>query len=331
MKQLIKIEESKLARQKLNVELYKKVYLIRRAEEKIREYYAEDEMKTPMHMSMGEEAIAAGVCHALNNCDQVFTTYRSHAVFLAKTQNCDEFFAEMYAKETSSIKGKGGSMHLCLPADGFMGTSAIVGAHIPVAVGCAFANKIKNNNKIVAVFFGDGAVDEGVFWESINVACLMRLSVLFLCEDNNLAVHTFSYERRGYSSITQIISRFNCQVFESDSTDTEEIYNLTLKALMQIRRENKPCFMNLKYYRYLEHVGVNYDFDVGYRSKEEFENWYKRDPVSLLRKKLLDCGLGIEEIKKIEEDINSKIDQSILKAKKAPFSEQSELHKDIFK
>ena len=130
----------------LNLELYKKLYLIRRSEEKIIEHYPEDEMKTPMHMSMGEEAIAAGVCQALKKEDQVFGTYRSHATYLAKTQDIDNFFAELYGKNASLLKGKGGSMHLCAPDHGHLGTSAIVGNIIPVAVGAAFANKRKQGN-----------------------------------------------------------------------------------------------------------------------------------------------------------------------------------------
>ena len=137
----------------LNLELYKKLYLIRKCEEKIIAHYHEDEMKTPMHMSMGAEAIAAGICQALKRKDQVFGTYRSHAVYLSKTQDIYNFFAEMYGRETSLLKGKGGSMHLCAVGHGFMGTSAIVASAIPVAVGAAFANKRSKNDKIVAVFF----------------------------------------------------------------------------------------------------------------------------------------------------------------------------------
>ena len=122
-------------KKQLNLELYRKLYLIRNSEEEIIEHYFEDEMKSPMHMSMGVEAIAVGVCHALGPEGQVFGTYRSHALFLTKTEDTDDFFAEMYGKDTASLKGKGGSMHLCAPEDGFMGTSAIVASGIPVAVG----------------------------------------------------------------------------------------------------------------------------------------------------------------------------------------------------
>ena len=314
----------------INLALYKKVYLIRKAEEKIREHYYEDEMKTPMHMSMGEEAIAVGVCRALKAEDQIFGTYRSHAIYLAKTGDIDNFFAEMYGKDTSLQKGKGGSMHLCAPESGFMGTSAIVGSIIPVAVGAAFANKQKNNGKLVAVFFGDGATDEGIFWESLNVACLMKLPLLFVCEDNGLAVHTPTSKRHGYTSITDIVSKFDCNVFKENTTDAEAIYELTGKAIKLTRTTQMPCFMHLRYYRYLEHVGVNEDFDAGYRSREEFEEWLKLDPINLQRKKLLEHGIKEEEIMKIEREIDNQIENSIRLAKKAPFASPDELFKEVY-
>jgi len=315
---------------KLNLELYKKLYMIRRSEEKIVEQYPEDEMKTPMHMSMGEEAIAVGVCHALKVEDQVFGTYRSHAIYLAKTQDTDGFFAEMYGKDTALLKGKGGSMHLCAPDFGFMGTSAIVGSIIPVAVGAAFVNKQKNNGKIVAVFFGDGAVDEGTFWESLNAACLWKLPILFVCEDNELAVHSPTFKRQGYASVTDIVSKFNCSVIKENSTNVEVIYKLTNKAIKLIKTTKMPCFLYLRYYRYLEHVGINKDFDVGYRSRKEFEEWYKKDPINLQRKKLLNSDMREEKILMIEREIDNKIENSLRSAKEAPFAEVRELYTGIF-
>lgn len=315
---------------KINLELYKKLYLIRRAEKGIREYYSENEMKTPMHMSMGEEAIVVGVCEALGEKNQVFGTYRSHGLYLAKTGETDKFFAEMYGKETGGARGKAGSMHLSLPEIGMMGTSAIVSGIIPVGCGSAFANKIKKNNKTVAIFFGDGAIDEGSFWESLNVACSMKLPVLFVCQDNGLAVHTEGSVRHGYKSIADIISKFDCNVLKTDTTDAEIIYNLAQKSMKLIKKNKKPCFIHAKYYRYLEHVGVNEDFNAGYRSKKEFEKWFKKDPVGLQRKKLLKFGAKAGIIKKIEEVIDEQVENSIKLAKKAPFAEASEAYEDIF-
>lgn len=314
----------------LNLELYKNLYLIRKAEDLIIRGYPQDEMKTPMHMSRGEEAITVGVCHALGEKDQVFGTYRSHALYISSTLETDKFFAEMYGKETGLAKGKAGSMHLSYPERGNMGSSAIVGSIIPVAVGAAFANKMKKNNKIVAVFFGDGAIDEGTFWESLNVASLMNLPILFVCEDNGFAVHTSGKNRHGYDSITKIVSNFNCNVIEDDTTDVEEIYNLAGESIDLIKTTQQPCFLYLKYYRYLEHVGIYEDFDAGYRSKEEFLNWLKKDPVNLQRKKLIDNGLNENEIKKVENEIDDKVEKSVLLAKEADFACKDELYRGVF-
>lgn len=317
-------------RKKINVELYKRLYLIRRAEEKIRELYHEDEMKTPMHMSMGGEAIAVGVCAALDTRDQVFGTYRSHASYIAKTGDVNKFFAELYGKDSGIAKGKAGSMHLSYVQKGFLGTSAVVGTTIPAAVGAAFANLAKENRRLAAVLFGDGAVDEGVFWESLNLACLKQIPVLFVCEDNGLAIHTSTSKRRGYNSLIRTVGTFNCSVFESVTTDVEQIYLLTKKAIKHIRNTLRPAFLNLKYYRYLEHVGVNEDFDAGYRSRRDFVKWQSRDPLSLERRKLLKLGLREETIVNLESAINSRIETAVRLAKSAKFTKPHELYTDIF-
>jgi TPP-dependent pyruvate/acetoin dehydrogenase alpha subunit len=314
----------------LSLELYKKLYLARRAEEKIQQHYGEDEMKTPMHMSMGEEAIAAGVCQALGPDDQVYATYRSHAIYLSKTGDIDDFFAEMYGKETARLKGKGGSMHMCAPRHGFMGTSAIVASIIPVAVGAAFASLRQGNGRITAVFFGDGATEEGGFWESLNIACLMRLPVLFVCEDNGFAVHTPASSRQGFRSITAIVAGFDCHVLKASSTDVEVIHNLAGRAIELIRTTGRPCFLHLKYYRYLEHVGVNEDFEAGYRPKEEYLKWRRKDPVALQRRRLQRLGLSEPEIAGVENGISRQVEDGIRQAKEAPFAAGEELYRGVF-
>ena len=317
-------------RKDLNIELYRKMYLIRTSEQMICEKYSEDGMKTPMHMSMGEEAIAVGVSLALKETDQIFGTYRSHAIYLAKTDDSDDFFAELYGRSTALLKGRGGSMHLCAPKHGFMGTSAIVASSIPVAVGSAFANKCLNNKKIVAVFFGDGAVDEGVFWESLNCACLMNIPTLFVYEDNGYAVHSPVSQRHGYSSITKIIEGFNCLVRSTDTTDVEEIYNLTSTCLAELKETSQPVFLHTKYYRYCEHVGIAEDFYAGYRLKAEFEEWKRRDPILLQRNKLINHGFNDDEIIKIEKEISLQVELSIKRAQDAPFPTKNELCKELF-
>lgn len=315
---------------RLNLELYKKIYLIRKAESLIIENYKGDEMKTPMHMSMGEEAIVVGICDALSKKDQIFGTYRSHALYLAKGGDINKFFGEMFGKITGAVKGKGGSMHLSAPEQGLMATSAVVASTIPVAIGAAYSNKINKNGRISAVFFGDGAIDEGAFWESLNMACLMKLPVLFVCEDNGLAVHTSAKQRHGYDEISQIVSKFRCNVYKSSSTDSKEIYDITKKALSAIKNTNKPSFLHLKYYRYLEHVGVNEDFEAGYRNISEFKKWKRLDPLDLQRKKLYKEGISEGQIKKIEEKIDKKILKGFVLAKRAKFPSAKELYKDVY-
>ncbi|MEK7122442.1 MAG: thiamine pyrophosphate-dependent dehydrogenase E1 component subunit alpha [Patescibacteria group bacterium] len=315
-------------RQELNIALYRKLYLIRAAESSIRENYRTDMMKTPMHMSTGEEAIPSGVCQALAASDQVLGTYRSHGLYLAKTGETDRFFAEMYGKATGMAKGKGGSMHLTAPAEGLICTSAIVATTIPVAIGAAFANKSRANGRLVAVFFGDGSVDEGVFWESLNSACSMKLPVLFVCEDNGYAVHSPVVERHGYDSIAEIASKFHCDVFCEDTTDAEVIHELARRAVDSVHARGRPAFLYFKYYRHLEHVGINEDFDQGYRSREEYESWAKIDPVKVMREKLFQW-LTEPEIAAIERSIAAQIYESVSKAIDAPFPPNAELYEDM--
>ncbi len=312
----------------LNYALYLKLYLIRRAEEAIRSNYASDAMKTPMHMSTGGEAICAGVCHALRKEDQVIGTYRSHGIYLAKTMETDRFFAEMYGRATGMAKGKAGSMHLTAPADGMICTSAIVGTTIPVALGAVYANRQKNLDRVVAVFFGDGATDEGVFWESLNSACSMKLPVLFICEDNGYAVHVPKQQRHGYGSITEVVSRFECNVFSSATTDVELVHALTLEAIKAMRESSKPSFLYLKYYRYLEHVGVNEDFNQGYRDRADYERWLKIDPLALQRKKLAQW-YSESDLRIAEQAIDGQVAASVKRAGEAPFAGREELFEDV--
>jgi len=314
---------------KLNIELYQKAYLVRKSEDTIRKHYMEDEMKTPVHLSVGEEAITSGVIQTIRKEDLIFGTYRNHGIYLARTGETDIFYGELYGKVIGMAKGKAGSMHMFSPESNFLGASAIVATCIPVSVGAAFANKYKNEKKLVFTFFGDGAMEEGAFWESINFAGLKKLPIIFICEDNGLAIHSLINDRQAFKEITEIVEKFGFNVYKSDSTDPEEIYNITIQAIKDYKQNKKPCFLHFKYYRYLEHVGINEDFKFNYRSEEEYKKWLKRDPVDLQRKKLLDLGLKEGEIKKIEEKIDKQIKISIKRAKEAPFPKNEEALCDV--
>lgn len=314
-----------------NLNLYEKLFRIRESEKEIIKHYNESEMKTPMHMSLGSEAIAVGVCEALGKQGQFFCSYRSHAVYLTNTGETDAFFAELYGKSTGIVKGRGGSMHLSSPKTGFFGASAIVASTLPPAIGAAYANKMKSSDKVVCVFFGDGAIDEGSFWESLNMACLMKLAVLFVCEDNGYAVHNPTSARHGYSSIAKIVEKFNCNVYVSDSTDVEKIHHLARRAVNDIKKSSRPSFLHLKYYRYLRHVGTEEDFAAGYRQRNEFERWLKIDPVKIQREKIAKLGIGNKKIQALENKIIRKIKKSIQLAKSSPFPSKEHLYEKSLK
>lgn len=314
----------------LSVELYRTLYFCRKSEELIIKMYPDNEMRTPMHMSMGQEAIPVGVCAALGPDSQILTSYRSHAAFLAKTRDSDVFFAELFGKTGGTASGKGGSMHLVHPKKGFLGSWGIVGSGIPVAIGAGFANRQMKKETIVGVFFGDGALDEGVFWESLNVSCLMKIPVLFICEDNGLAVHTTTQKRRGFQSLGTLVRGFNCVVIEEDTTDVEVIYNIAKDAVDQMKRKHCPAFISLKCYRYLEHVGIMQDFHEGYRAKAEFDEWNRRDPLVTQKNRLLEGGLAEAEIHEEEEKIEATLKRSIQKARSGSFPSQKDLYRGVF-
>ena len=309
------------------ISLYKKMFLIRKSEEVIIENYFDDDMKTPMHMSMGSEAIAAGVCEAINDGDQVFGTFRSHAPYLAKTGDLDGFFAEMYGKKDGCCEGKSGSMHLCNMDKGYVSSSAIVCSNVPVAVGAAFANKFKNNGKKVVVFFGDGAMEEGSFWESINMASVWSLPILFVCEDNKLAVNTTTECRQGYKDIGNIIEEFDIIHHSGSGFDAQFIESVTSSTLKKMEETERPGFIKFEYYRQMEHVGVNSDAHEYYRKSDNKRFCSDKDPLAYMKSKLNICEIDVSDI---EKEITKSIYEALENAKKSEFSPVSDLYKDVY-
>ena len=312
--------------------LYRRMLLIRRAEEAIQEHYGEDEMKTPVHLSIGQEAVAVGVCDALDAGDQVVGTYRSHGIYLAMSDDPEGMFGELYGRVTGPGRGKAGSMHLAHPDSGLMLTSAVVGTTIPVALGLAYAQLRRGNGRRVAAFFGDGALDEGAFWESLNFACLKRLPVLFVCEDNGLAIHTRGCERQGYSAIADAVRGFDCHCLELDSTDPAEISTLTHDGIERQRKDGRPVFLHLSCYRYVEHVGprIDRDFHLAHRTKEEFESWMDRDPIRAQRGRLEELGVPGDVLAGLEREVAERIAGCVELARRSPPSDPKELHEDLF-
>ncbi len=265
------------------LDFYKKLFYqtmrIRLVEEKIIELYPSDMIQSPVHLSIGQEAVAVGVCANLKLNDWVFINYRGHAFYLAKGGPLPEFFAELMGKKNGLSKGKAGSMHLAAPKQGIMGASAVVGSTVSHAVGAALISKIKNENRIFIANFGDGALEQGVIHESLNFAALYKVPVLFLCEDNNLAVHSPKIERQSFK-LNTLVSSYGIPYYEIiKGYDFMEIQKQSKEVINFVRDTSSPVFLKVNTARYKEHVGPGEDFSAGYRNEEDINNWKKLDPI----------------------------------------------------
>jgi len=261
-------------------ELQASMLRIRLVEESIANKYSEQKMRCPTHLSIGQEAIAVGVCSNLTNEDQVLSTHRAHAHYLAKGGCLNSMLAEIYGKVTGCSKGMGGSMHLIDKSVGFMGSTAIVGNTIPVAVGSALAMKIQEKKSISCICFGDGATEEGVFYESINFAIIHNLPVLFICENNLYSVYSGLEVRQPKGrKIFEMVRAFGIESIHGDGNNVQQVSDYVDLARGKILSGNGPQFLEFDTYRWREHCGPNYDNDIGYRKEEEFLEWKKKDPL----------------------------------------------------
>jgi len=310
----------------LNYELlYQSLYQIRKVELEIARIYPTDKIKSPVHLSIGQESISVGVCQNLQEQDIVFGSYRSHAMYLAKGGDLNKMIAELYGKATGCAKGKGGSMHLVDMAKGIMGTSAVVGTTIPNAVGYAYGIKQQKLDKVVISFFGDGATEEGVFYESLNFAALKQLPIIFVCENNGYAIHTHQSARQANMDICKRVESFGIPAHRIND-DILQIHDAMRDAIDNVRNNHSgPAFFECMTYRWKEHVGPNEDFNMGYRDIKEAEPWFQNDQVERLGT-LLTPNIRT----KIESSVNEAVDLAFAFAEESPFPEPAELTTDIF-
>lgn len=261
--------------------------LIRRTEEAIIEIYPSDKIKSPVHLSIGQEAIAVGTCMALQADDVIFSNYRGHAHYMARGGDLNRFWAELYGKETGCCKGKGGSMHLADLSVNFMPASAIVASAIPNAVGYAMAMKATKKPGCVVVFLGDGATEEGVFWESLNFASLKKLPVLFVCENNNYAIYSEQSHRQSGQSISQKCERFDVPSAAFQGYSTSKVFAEVLAAREDIINGGGPRFLEFETYRFYDHVGIDDDHKLKLRPTTDMTRTaIEQDDLLVLAKKL---------------------------------------------
>ncbi|MDO8732895.1 MAG: thiamine pyrophosphate-dependent dehydrogenase E1 component subunit alpha [Actinomycetota bacterium] len=301
---------------------------IRMVEQTIADRYSEQEMRCPVHLSIGQEAPAAAMSLVAEPADYAVSTHRGHAHYLAKGGDLSRMIAEIYGKVGGCSRGRGGSMHLADPSVGFMGTSAIVGNSIPVGVGLGMALQIKAQPNVSFVFLGDGATEEGVFYESANFAALRKLPVIFMCENNQYSVYSNLEERQPASRrIVEVARALGVPALEVDGNDARASHVTVANVVAQTRAGAGPALIEFETHRLREHCGPNWDDELGYRKPGELASWLKRDPI----KALLDSGtFDPEWIESTTADIRTEIDAAFRFAKNSPYPDPAELAEDVY-
>jgi acetoin:2,6-dichlorophenolindophenol oxidoreductase subunit alpha len=313
--------------------LYTTMLRIRKLEERIAELLQPpSEIVCPVHLYTGQEAVATGVCANLRREDYVLSTHRSHGHYIAKGGDLRALMAELYGKATGCSRGRGGSMHLASPDMGLLGSSAIVAGTIPIAVGAALALSLKKSDGVAVAFFGDGAVGEGTFYESLNLASLKKLPVIFVCENNLYSTHMPLAACLAATEIYKKAEAFCLPGTRVDGNNVIDVYKAAREAVAAARRGEGPALIECLTYRWRGHVGPNYDLDKGLRKQEELDFWMKKDPVKMLEASLLEQKiLPASERDRIGREIDEEIEAAVTFARESPYPDGIEVDKGVFK
>lgn len=311
--------------------MYRSLLLVRRMEERIAALYGKQEMRCPTHLCIGQEAVAAGVCAAIEPTDALFGTYRSHGLYLAQGGDPKAMLAEIYGKVTGVTKGRGGSMQLIAPEVGLLCTSALVGGTIPLAAGAALAAKMRRTDRVAVAVFGDAATEEGVFHEALNFAALKRLPVIFVCEHNYFAVYTHQRDRQAADNIPDRVRPYGIPASRHDGNDVRAVFDATADAVARARAGGGPSFLEFRTYRWLEHVGPNEDGHLGYRPQAEIDEWRARCPIRRHREALEREGiLGPGEADRLEAEVGRIVDEAVAFARSSPFPDPATATEGVY-
>jgi len=303
------------------VRLLRDMLRIRVVEETLADLYHEQEMRTPTHFSIGQEAPAVGVCAALEPTDVIYSGHRCHAHYLAKGGSLLGMVGELYGKEVGCAKGRGGSVHLNDAAAGVVASSAILGQTLAVAVGSAWAFTMDGVPRVAVTFFGDGAVEEGIFHESVNFAVVKRVPVLLVCENNLYSTHTpLDVRQPTGTSIYERVRSYGIPSAQVDGNDVEAVYEAAARAVARCRAGAGPFFLECLTYRWREHVGPLWDYDKGYRSKAEVDTWMGRCPIKRASQRLVAAGACTEDdIQRWIREFQREVAEAVAVAKASPF------------
>jgi|KBSSwiStaDraftv2_1062776.scaffolds.fasta_scaffold210223_2 TPP-dependent pyruvate/acetoin dehydrogenase alpha subunit len=305
--------------------LYRSMYLIRRVEEEIIRLYPTDKIKSPVHLSIGQEAVSAAVCDHLEKSDVVFGTYRGHALYLAKGGDVPRMMAELYGKVDGCARGKAGSMHLVDPSVGMMGTSAVVATGVSNAVGAALALKMQKSNAIVACFFGEGATDEGAWHESMNFASLKKLPILFVCENNFYAIYSHVRDRMAGPGLRARSKAYGIEAEMIEDHEPMKLHERAGLAVAAVRRGEGPRLLECMTYRWRDHVGPTEDRMHKYRPDQELDAKIEGDNLKMVGD-LVSAGLR-EAIEAAEE---KRVAEAIAFAEASTFPADQEIHEHVF-
>ena len=308
--------------------LLRQMLLVRRFEEKCVELYSATKIRGFLHLYIGEEAVAVGVMQALEPPDAVVATYREHGHALLRGVSASSIMAEMYGKVEGCSRGRGGSMHLFDAATRFYGGNAIVGGGLPLALGLALADKLGGRERVTACFFGDGAVAEGEFHESMNLAALWSLPVLFCCENNRYAMGTAIERSESETDLALKAASYEMTAWSVDGMDVLAVEEAAHKAATEVRDGGRPCFLELRTYRFRAHS--MYDPDL-YRSKEEIERYKQHDPIPALIGRLRSSDLlSTEDVEQLERSVAEEIDAAIEFAEEGTFEPVEDLDRFVY-
>lgn len=312
----------------IGLQLYDSMVGIRMVEQAIADAYSEQEIRCPVHLSIGQEGPAGAFSLACEIGDLAVSSHRGHAHYLAKGGNLDRLIAELYGKATGCSAGLGGSMHLIDTNVGFMGTSAIVGNSIPVGVGLGLALRNQRISQAACVFFGDGATEEGAFYESLNIAALLKLPVLFFCENNAYSVYTQLHERQAAGrSLVSIAQSMGVRATSVDGNSPLDCYEVLTGELARIRADGGPALIEFATFRILEHCGPGEDDHLGYRREGELASWLDRDPILSLRESIKVTDVEDDAVVRAWSD---RIEHAFDFAKSSPFPAVSDLEGKLY-
>lgn len=302
--------------QELLLSYYKKMLELRDFELKVQELYRNGMLPGFVHLYVGEEAVAVGVCSHLETPDLVFSTHRGHGHALAKGVPARVVLAELWGKTTGSSGGRGGSMHMYAPEYGFMGTNGIVGAPIPLATGGALSAKLRKKGHVVVSFFGEGAVNSGSFHEAVNMGAVWDLPCIYVCENNLYATEMAFKRATKNTSVASRAAAYGMRGVSVDGQDVVAVHNAAEEAIRRARNDEGPTLIECKTYRYVGH----HEGDPGtdYRTRDEVQQWKAQDPVKLARKRLLDSGLDENKIKAADAEVEKTINDAVEFAQNSP-------------